>query len=150
MVGAMRQTRLSSIGGHVGTWGAGVFENDETIDFLTDVEDGGLDALREALDRVIDAPGRAEAWAESLAVAAAAIIAAAYDGRADLLPEEASALFADLAPGILEHSALRDRARHAMHLVLTGDSELLELWRSSGESDAAITAIADVQSRLSD
>jgi hypothetical protein len=45
---------------------------------------------------------------------------------------------------------LRDRARYAVHLVLTGDSELLELWRSSGESDAAITAIAEVQSRLSE
>lgn len=134
----------------MGTWGAGVFENDETMDFLWEVEEGGVDALRDALDQVIDAAGRPESWAESTAVAAAAIIAAAYDGRADLLPEEATALLADLSPAILESQALRDRARYAVHLVLTGDSELLELWRSSGESDAAITAIAEVQSRLSD
>jgi hypothetical protein len=134
----------------MGTWGAGVFENDETMDFLWEVEEGGVDALRDALDPVIDAAGRPESWAESTAVAAAAIIAAAYDGRADLLPEEATALLAALSPDILENPALRDRARYAVHLVLTGDSELLELWRSSGESDAAITAIAEVQSRLSE
>jgi hypothetical protein len=134
----------------MGTWGPGVFENDETMDFLWEVEEGGVDALRDALDQMIDAAGRAEAWAESTAIAAAAIIAAAYDGRADLLPEEAAALLTDLAPLILDDQALRDRARYAVHLVLTGDSELLELWRSSGESDAAIAAIAEVQSRLSD
>jgi hypothetical protein len=134
----------------VGTWGAGVFENDETMDFLWEVEEGGVDALREALDQVIDSAGRPESWAESTAVAAAAIIAAAYDGRSDLLPEEATAMLADLTGPITDDQALRDRARYAVHLVLTGDSELLELWRSSGESDAAITAIAEVQSRLSD
>jgi hypothetical protein len=134
----------------MGTWGAGVFENDETMDFLWEVEEGGVAALRDALDQVIDAAGRPESWAESTAVGAAAIIAAAYDGRTDLLPEEATVLLADLAPAIHENPALRDRARYAVHLVLTGDSELLELWRSSGESDAAITAIAEVQSRLSE
>jgi hypothetical protein len=134
----------------MGTWGAGVFENDETMDFLWEVEEGGIDALRDALDQVIDAAGRPESWAESTAVAAAAIIAAAYDGRGDLLPDEASALLAGLSPDILENPALWDRARYAVHLVLTGDSELLELWRSSGESDAAISAIAEVQSRLSE
>lgn len=134
----------------MGTWGAGVFENDETMDFIWEVEEGGVEALRDALDQVIDAAGRAESWAESTAVAAAAIIAAAHDGRVDLLPEEATALLGDLAPPILADPALRDRARQAVHLVLTGDSELLELWRDSGESDAAIAAIAEVQSRLSD
>jgi hypothetical protein len=134
----------------VGTWGAGVFENDETMDFLWEVEEGGVAALRDALDQVIDSAGRPESWAESTAVAAAAIIAAAYDGRSDLLPEEATAMLADLTGPITDDQALRDRARYAVHLVLTGDSELLELWRSSGESDAAITAIAEVQSRLSD
>jgi hypothetical protein len=134
----------------MGTWGAGVFENDETMDFLWEVEEVGIDALRDALDQMIDAAGRPESWAESTAVAAAAIIAAAYDGRADLLPEEATGLLATLAGPITDDPALRDRARYAVHLVLTGDSELLELWRSSGESDAAIAAIAEVQTRLSD
>jgi hypothetical protein len=134
----------------LGTWGPGVFENDETMDFLWEVEEGGVKALRDALDQMIDAAGRAEAWAESTAIAAAAIIAAAHDGRSDLLPEEASALLGDLSPSIVDDHALRQRARYAVHLVLTGDSELLELWRSSGESDAAIAAITEVQSRLSD
>lgn len=147
----MRQTRHTiGMRGIVGTWGPGVFENDETMDFLWEVEEGGVSALREALDQVIDAAGRPESWAESTAVAAAAIIAAAGDGRTDLLPDEATALLAGLTPPILEDQALHDRARYAVHLVLTGDSELLELWRSSGESDAAIAAIADVQSRLGD
>lgn len=134
----------------MGTWGAGVFENDETMDFLWEVEEGGIDSLRDALDQVIDAGGRAESWAESTAVAAAALIAAAYDGRLDLLPEEASAVLGAVVPAILDDPALRERARRAVLLVLTGDSELLELWRDSGESDAAISAIAEVQSRLSD
>jgi hypothetical protein len=134
----------------VGTWGPGVFENDETMDFLWEVEEGGIEALRDAFDQVIDAAGRAESWAESTAVAAAAIVAAAYDGREDLLPEEAVAVMPTLRPAIVDDPGLRDRARRAVHGVLTGDSELLELWRASGESDDAITAIAEVQSRLSD
>ncbi len=134
----------------MGTWGPGVFENDETMDFLWEVEEGGIEALRDAFDQVIDAAGRAESWAESTAVAAAAIVAAAYDGREDLLPEEAVAVMPTLRPAIVDDPGLRDRARRAVHGVLTGDSELLELWRASGESDDAITAIAEVQSRLSD
>jgi hypothetical protein len=50
----------------------------------------------------------------------------------------------------IQESGLRDRARRAVHGILTGDSELLELWRASGESNDAISAIAEVQSRLSD
>lgn len=134
----------------MGTWGPGVFENDETMDFLWEVEEGGIEALRDAFEQVIDAAGRAESWAESTAVAAAAIVAAAYDGREDLLPEEAVAVMPTLRPAIVDDPGLRDRARRAVHGVLTGDSELLELWRASGESDDAITAIAEVQSRLSD
>lgn len=135
---------------NMGTWGPGIFENDETMDFLGDVEESGVEALRDAFTHVIASAGRAEAWAESTAVAAAAIVAAAYDDRADLLPEEAVATLPDLRPAIVEDPALRDAARRAVHLVLTGDSELLELWRASGESDAAIEAIADVQRRLSE
>lgn len=133
----------------MGTWGPGIFENDEALDFVWEVEEGGVDALRDAFDQVIDAAGRPESWAESAAIAAAAIVAAAYDDRIDLLPEEASALLPALRAAITE-SALRDRARRAVHGILTGDSELLELWRDSGESDAAIAAIAAVQSRLSE
>lgn len=134
----------------MGTWGPGVFENDETMDFLWEVEERGVEALREAFDQVLDAAGRAESWAESTAVAAAAIVAAAYYGKDDLLPEEAVAILPTLREAITDDPRLRDGALRAVHGILTGDSELLELWRESGESDAAITAIADVQSRLAD
>ena len=134
----------------MGTWGPGVFESDETMDFLWEVEEGGVEALRDAFDQVISAAGRPESWAESTAVAAAAVVAAAFDGRGDLLPEEASELLTNLRPAIVEHSELRDLARRAVHGILTGDSELLELWRASGESNDAIAAIAEVQKRLSD
>src|SRR5215207_3185780 len=105
----------------MGTWGAGVFENDETMDFLWEVEEGGVEALRDALDQVIDAAGRPESWAESTAIAAAAVIAAAYDGRGDLLPDEASVLLTTLRPAIVAEGDLRDRARRAVHGILTGD-----------------------------
>jgi hypothetical protein len=134
----------------MGTWGPGVFENDETMDFLWEVEEGGVAALADAFQQVLAAAGRAESWAESTAVAAAAIVAAAYDDRDDLLPEEAVALLPTLRPAIVADPALRDDAMRAVHGILIGDSELLELWRASGESDAAIAAIVDVQSRLSD
>lgn len=133
----------------MGTWGPGVFENDETMDFLWEVEEGGVGALRDAFDQVLDAAGRAESWAESTAVAAAAIVAAAYDDRTDLLPEEAVAVLPTLRPEIVAEGTLRDRALRAVHGILTGDSELLELWRDAGESDAAIAAIVDVRDRLS-
>lgn len=134
----------------MGTWGPGVFENDETMDFLWEVEEGGVEALRDAFSQVLESAGRAESWAESTAVAAAAIVAAAYDGKDDLLPEEAVAILPTLREAITDDPRLRDSALRAVHGILTGDSELLELWRESGESDAAITAIADVQSRLTD
>lgn len=133
----------------MGTWGPGVFENDETMDFLWEVEEGGVGALRDAFDQVLDAAGRAESWAESTAVAAAAIVAAAYDERDDLLPEEAVAVLPALRPEIVAEGTLRDRALRTVHGILTGDSELLELWRDAGESDAAIAAIVEVRDRLS-
>lgn len=132
----------------MGSWGPGVFENDQTMDFLGEVEEGGVTVLTATFRQLRDAPGRADWQTESTAVAAAAIVAAAYDDDTSLLPEEAVALVSALAPSIVADPTLHDRALRAVHGILTGDSELLELWRASGESDAAIDAIDQVRSRL--
>lgn len=132
----------------MGTWGPGIFDNDVANDTLWEVEEGGLAALSDAFRQVLDAGGRADAGAESAALAGATLVAAAFDGRSDLLPEEARPLLIELSGAITRDADLRHDARRVVHLVLTGDSELLELWRDSGESDAAIAAIVDVQKRL--
>ena len=46
----------------MGAWGAGSFENDESLDWLDELEERGEAALRDALEPVAGAVEDVEVW----------------------------------------------------------------------------------------
>ena len=112
-------------------WGNGPFENESAGDFIAVVcEGGGLDAIEDAFDHVLEAGGEdLESTSAEEAVAAAAIVARLKDGAPlagkieNWLVQEQPAMSGELVA----------KARSALQRVMTAPSELLELWQDAEE-----------------
>lgn len=131
----------------MGAWGTGVFDNDDALDWVSELETEGLQAAGGAVQTVLEgAPNYLEAPECAAALAAAEVIAA-LRGRpaADLPPEVRTWIsrHSDAAPG----EDLTQNARRAVALVMEG-SELAELWAESDEVSQWRAAVADLQARL--
>lgn len=114
----------------MGAWGPGSFENDDALDWLADLVDGGgMDVVESAFDGVADAE-YLEAPEASSAVAAAEVVAALAGRPPAELPDEAAEWVA--AHGRPPGDRLMRQARAAIQRVRT-DSELKELWEEDGE-----------------
>ena len=129
----------------MGAWGSGNFDNDDALDWLSDLAGSPDFAVgRAALDETGD--GYLEAPEASAALAAAEIVAAALGRPAASLPDEATAWLAahrdQLAP---RDAAL---ALAAVDRVLGEDCELRELWEEGEEDDGWETAVQDLRRRL--
>jgi hypothetical protein len=123
----------------MGAWGSGVFENDTACDFAAAVSDGGNVALVEqALDRVLACGSNyLEAPDAEECLAAAEIIARLRgSSRGDETPYTAS-VDAWIRNSRASISAeLIERAKRAIMRVLSPPSELVELWKDSGDFDS--------------
>lgn len=113
----------------MGAWGSGAFENDDAVDWLTDLEENGVAAVEVAL---VDASRGEyiEGDVGSCGLAAAEAVAAALSGPASELPDavlEAVAAHAD------ELRALRESALQAVRRVGAAESELARLWEEAGD-----------------
>lgn len=115
----------------MGAWGTGPFDNDGAGDFCWSVTDGGgLAALEDAFDHVLEADGEdLDAPAAEEAVAAAAIVARLKDGAP--LNNELEAWIAKDRP--VASGNLIVKARAALQRVTTAPSELLDLWQESDD-----------------
>lgn len=80
----------------MGAWGFQAFENDDALDWLEELEAGGVEAVRHGLNAVVD--GYIDAPDGSVAVAAAEITAAAQGNPHGDLPE-------DVATWVTAHGA---------------------------------------------
>lgn len=115
----------------MGAWGEKAFQNDSALDWVADLEEGGIDLLRDVLERVSSA-GEGEYLDVddgSATVAAAEIVAATVHGLARLNH--------DAQAWLREHDAeIGDAemglARRAVARVLGESSELRELWDEGG------------------
>ncbi len=132
----------------MGAWGSGSFENDDAMDWTSDLS-ASLDwsAVRAALDDVLgygpdDYLGSTEA---SVAVAAAEVIAAAMGAPAGDLPEEVTTWVATHRRNVVPEHA--QNASRAVERVVA-DSELVELWEESDEMSEWQASVADLQRRL--
>lgn len=132
----------------MGAWGAKAFENDSALDWLAELEAGGVEALRATLAAVAEA--EAEEWIDvddgSSAIAAAELVAAALGLGAERLPAEATGWL----EGNPDAFAAEDLslAQRAVARVLGPESELSGLWRE-GEPDNAWSAdVAVLLARL--
>lgn len=129
----------------MGAWGPGSFENDDAMDWLADLVDGGgMDVVESAFHGVADAE-YLEAPEASSAVAAAEVVAALAGRPPAELPDEAAEWVA--AHGRPPADRLMRQARAAVRRVRT-DSELKELWEEGEEADAWYACIDDLLRRL--
>jgi hypothetical protein len=128
----------------MGAWGAGVFENDEALDWLGDlVEANDLGPIRAALAGA-QGGGFLEADA-AIAVLAAAEVVAALRGRPMADPPEQ--LGEVLAAGhVADDAELVPAALSAVRRVRER-SELRELWDDVGSEDW-VSALEDLEARL--
>lgn len=117
----------------MGAWGPGSFDNDDALDLVADVVDGGgMDVIESAFAILRD--GELLEAPEASAAVAAAEIVAAMDGRpaADFPPEAAEWV---QAHGAAPRPALVRQARAAAGRVRE-DSELKTLWEEGEEPPA--------------
>ena len=140
-------TRPSRYAGHMGAWGAGVFENDDAADWvweLEDDEDGSV--IDDALTAVVDTPRGevVDAGDASNALAAAEIVAAARGRQLAQLPTEAAEWIR--RNSALVTDAVVDLARRAVTRVATS-SELRDLWEDAGDP-AWAESVRTLQARL--
>jgi len=134
----------------MGTWGAKSFENDAVLDWLAELEDGGVTVVRNALDTVADAdPDEPLDVDDAQAALGAAEIVAAASGKGDDRIEEHE----ELSTWIAAHRADFGEAdvtlaRRAVERVLTR-SELQELWDEGGTENEWRPVVEELLRRLS-
>jgi hypothetical protein len=135
---------LSTASRDVGAWGPGSFENDDALDLLEDVVDGGMDVIQGAF--VMAGEGASlEAPVASAAVAAAEMVAALAGRPVADLPDEAAEWVQGHAAE--PRPALVRQARAAVQRVRE-DSELKELWEAEEYASDWHACMDDLASRL--
>ena len=127
-------------------WGMGIFENDDSLDWIYDLADAGsLARVSAALDVIIRNKDEFLELSDCrIALAAAEIIAAMHGDPSPDLPEEAEEWIGDK---ILENENLRAKAEDAVVLILL-NSELKEKWERSINFEKWQIKIQNLQKRL--
>jgi len=130
----------------MGVWGFGIFENDESLDWIYDLADAGsLARVSAALDVVIRNRNEIPEVSDCrIALAAAEIIAALHGDPSPDLPEEAEEWIGDK---ILENENLRAKAEDAVGIILR-NSELKEKLEPTLNFDKWQLGIQNLQKRL--
>ena len=123
----------------MGAFGAGVFDNDDALDWLEELlESDGIGLIMGALDDAL-AADYLEVTEASAALVAAEVLAARNLRASAALPEELR--------GWTEREQMLARAQTAVARVAT-DSELAELWAESDAADQWRASLVDLRERL--
>jgi hypothetical protein len=134
----------------MGAWGTGIFDNDTACDWAYDLnETSDLSLIESALDRVLNVDAEyLDASEAEEALAAAETVARlkgnwgirnSYTEKMDKWVETAR-----LTPP----QALIEKALRGVERVLSGPSELLELWSEGEEFTAWEESVKDLSRRL--
>ena len=131
-----------------GAWGIGSFDNDDALDWLSELEEAPNAALLTATLSGIDPRSEyVEAPDCSVALAAAEVVAAAHGRPSKSLPAEAIAWLKRVHPSIAPE--LIQQARTAVTFCRDdANSELRQLWADSKDFPAWLTDTASLLSRL--
>ncbi len=134
--------------GHAGAWGYGTFENDDALDWLSELEPTSGTQLLQAAVRQVDTRARyVEAPTCSIALAAAEVIAAANGHSAKKLPPEVTVWIKRVRP--IVSAALLVEARTAVEMCRgEKNSELRELWQESKDEKSWLDDTASLLERL--
>ncbi len=129
----------------MGAWDSGPFENDDGAEFVEQLcAAPNWGTVREALQLALR-PDYLEAQLASEAVAAAAVVAAAYSGDRSLAPAAGKGLMSLLGPAPVE---LRVLAAEALPRIAER-SELAELWSESEDGGLRwIESLSAIGARL--
>ena len=133
----------------MGAWGHGVFENDDAMDWVTDLlESSDLAAVTAALAAVVEAEVGEEidAGDGAAALAAAEVVAALAGQPLGDLPDNVGRWIRRRRAGVNE--CLLDYALRAVRKV-RAQSELKNLWQESAQYKDWLTVLADLKQRLS-
>lgn len=132
----------------MGTWGSGVFANDDAMDWIAGLEDtDDIGVVERALAAVTGADSYLEAPACAEALAAAEVIATLRKQPGPDVPSEVFEWMARV--GREMPPTLPQEAQRAIDRVLA-DSELQELWEEAGEPGIAEwrATLAELRGRL--
>ncbi|MEE9096194.1 DUF4259 domain-containing protein [Pseudarthrobacter phenanthrenivorans] len=127
----------------MGAWGYLPFENDDALDWLDELEAGGVDVVRKALakagDRYVEAPEGA------VALAAAEVTAATQGYPLGDLPENVTDWVTAHGAGITAEDV--EMALEAVERIAGERSELGELWDDADEPEWR-ESLGDLAERL--
>ena len=134
----------------MGAWGTGVFDNDTACDWAYDLEEArDLSLIEAAINKVLAAgaeylraPDAEEALAAAEAVARLKGNWGIRDGYTETLDKWVEKI------GLSPPQALIEKALKAVERVISGPSELLELWGESDEFTAWEKSVKDLSERL--
>ena len=121
----------------MGAWGTGPFDNDDAGDWVFELEDDGVPAVRAALDL----PPHPSAEVAASGVAAATVVALALGVPTGSSAEVDDWLAGADAPALAEVRGLAPAAAAAVQLVLEG-SELADLYDEVGAEEWRVGLIA--------
>ncbi|MCI5078200.1 DUF4259 domain-containing protein [Oricola sp.] len=117
----------------MGTWGPKPFENDDAADFVDEFGEMGADAIVDAIRTVTSgSEDYLEGPEAQRAIAACAFVAAAI-GDSSALDEVAADAWQGFDGETATLASLKPEAVSALDRIMSGNSELLELWE---EADA--------------
>ncbi len=130
----------------MGAWGVNSFDNDDAMDFLSEIQESSdVSVLMGAFERINSADDYVEAPECSQALAAAELVAAINKRPASELPEAAMG-FINRMRGELPKSLISN-ALQAVERIRQS-SELRQLWEESGDISGWNKAVSNLESRL--
>jgi hypothetical protein len=134
----------------MGAWGTGIFDNDTACDWIYDLEEtNDLSLIESTLDKVIDVGAEyldADEAQEALAAAEAVARLKRNWGIRNSYTETLDKWVK--TTGLIPTQALIEKALKAVERVISGPSELLELWGESNEFTVWEESIKDLLKRL--
>lgn len=134
----------------MGSWGYGLFENDEALAWLRNVELEGWDALDSVLEEE-ESEDHLDAAEGAASLVAAALIAQLAEPHPRPLPELAQAALRKLRSdraALRELDEWRERALLAVTRVLDEESDLRALREENGDGQEWCALVEELRDRL--
>ncbi len=129
----------------MGAWSSEPFDNDDAADLMIELEDApSWDPVREAFADVLVNPDYVELADGARAYAAAALLTIAI-GKSDVSAQDYHMILEAMGPPPPE---LNDLARAALKRIITGDSEIRELYLDSGSYVEWTRTVAAIENLL--
>lgn len=130
----------------MGAWDLGNFDNDDAMDFVSDLtESDDLELVHDAIESVVDNYIYIEGDEAAKALVAGEVVALIKGKPADTVPVTLMAW--QQAHAFSLDDDLQNRALEAVRRVMR-DSELEELWKESDEYEAWLTLVEGLIERL--